>query len=110
MKIILGLAALVFLMGTAGAQTKRVALTPQSTISHGLIAKNMDRCQITLTLDATKADYLLEATGELAHSGNNYRRVDFTVFSLSGDVLFHTRTIQIKNAVKDVCKFIEAQK
>ena len=62
---------------------------------------------VVLTLDNAKADYLLEATTtEKFNNGNSIIHAQFTLFSLNGDVLFHTTTRKYKNAMKDVCNAI----
>jgi hypothetical protein len=110
----LGVAAFL-LASSALAQTppKRIALTAKSTVPMAVLADGMDKnCSgVVLTLDNSKADYMLEATTtEKVHNGNSIVFAQFTLFSPSGDVLFHTTTHQYKNAMKDVCNAIGSGK
>src|SRR5712672_3544928 len=102
MKIKLVVAAFVFASAVSAQHAPtRIALI-RSTIDSGSLAKLMDKkCSgVILTIDTSKADYLLEATD------NNRGLPSFTLFSSNGDVLFHTSTRYYKNAMKDVCAFI----
>jgi hypothetical protein len=66
---------------------------------------------LVLTLDNSKADYLPEATAtEKFSDGNSIIRAQFTLFSPSADVLFHTTTHKYKNAIKHVCNSIGSGK
>lgn len=110
------LLAIGFLLMASSAQAqtpKRIALTPKSTVPIAVLADGMDKnCSgVVLTLDNTKADYLLEATTtEKFSDGNSIVHAQFTLFSLNGDVLFHTTTRKYKNAMKDVCNAIGSSK
>jgi hypothetical protein len=83
----------------------KVVMSPASTVPAGDIMKYFhEKCpNVTITLDSTKSDYMLQARG---WSGN-YR---FTLYRHGGDLVFGTTTIMLSNAVKDVCKFINTQK
>lgn len=88
---------------------KRIALTPRSTVPFALLATGVDeKCfNVALTNDASKADYLLEATTiERIVNGNSHVRTQFTLFSQNGDVLFHTSTRYYENGMKDICTSI----
>ncbi|MGD0458889.1 MAG: hypothetical protein ABSC21_14235 [Terriglobia bacterium] len=88
---------------------KRIALTPRSTVPIALLATGVDeKCfNVAPTIDASKADYLLEATTtERIVNGNSHVRTEFTLFSQNGDVLFHTSTRFYENAMKDICTSI----
>jgi hypothetical protein len=111
MKYLIAMAAFVTLLALPAvmAQSKRIALTEKSTLPTAVLASGMDKkCSgVTLTTDVSKADYLLEAAStERLDDGTTATRAQFTLFSPSGDVLFHTTTRLYKNAMKDVCKFI----
>ena len=87
----------------------RIALSPRSTVPMSVVARGMDKkCSgIILTTDASKADYLLEASETVdMRNGTDYGRIEYALLSPSGDVLFHTSTRRYDNAMKDVCKFI----
>jgi hypothetical protein len=59
---------------------------------------------VVLTLDATTANYILEAQ----QSDVSW---EMTVYATpSGDVVFHTATRKLGNAVKDVCKALKVSK
>jgi hypothetical protein len=114
-KACLGVAVFLLLASSVLAQTppKRIALTPKSTVPIAVLADGMDKnCSgVVLTLDNSKADYLLEATTtEKFNDGNSIIHAQFTLFSLNGDVLFHTTTHRYQTAMKDVCKAIGSGK
>lgn len=114
-KISLGAAVFLLLASSLLAQPppKRIALTAKSTVPIAVLADGMDKnCSgVVLTLDNAKADYLLEATTtEKFNNGNSIIHAQFTLFSLNGDVLFHTTTRKYKNAMKDVCNAIGSGK
>ena len=91
---------------------KRIALTPSSTVSSSVIAQGLEhKCLgATLTMDITKADYLLEAKERLSPNGRVVNGWALTVFSPGGDMLYHTSTTFSDNAVKDVCKALHLAK
>lgn len=91
-----------------GDESVRVLLTPSSTVSSGEILKSMDKkcAGTTLTMNAEKADFLLEAIATPT-ARKNYQ---LTLFSKDGDVLFHSGTLTLGAAVKDVCQAIHGKK
>jgi len=93
-----------------GQTNKRIALTSNSTVPSSSIAQGLeDKCVgVTLTLNAQQADYLLEAA-ESHHNGTQ-PRWELTLFGPTGDVLYHTKTRSVDNAVKDVCVFLGVAK
>jgi hypothetical protein len=107
-------AVLVFvflLAGIAPAQSKPqyITLTPASNVVSSNIVSDLSKeCSgVALTLDGTKADYLLEAIYD--GGGAARRTMHFTLFSANGDAVFHTNTRNERNAIKDVCAFISKQ-
>lgn len=92
--------------GAAFAQPRpvRIYVAPNSIVPRPEIMKHLvDKCpNVSITLDSKKSDYMLEAWG---WSGN-YR---FTVFQKGGVAVYGTSTVLLSNAVKDVCKFVNAQ-
>jgi hypothetical protein len=85
-------------------RTLKLVLARQSTVDPVGIMKNLSqRCpNITLTTDQKRSDYMLYAGG---WSGN-YR---FMVIAHGGDSIYATQTTLLSNAVKDVCRFLNAQ-
>ena len=83
----------------------KLVLSPASTIPTADILKNLRvKCpNVSITLDSTKSDYMLEAGGW----PGNYK---FTMFKPGGQAVFATTTRMLSNAVKDVCRFIKKQK
>jgi hypothetical protein len=116
MKLLVLILASVVSISSAFGQSnpqKRIALTSASNVTTGEVARELAKhCpEIKVTVDASKADYTLEAKFiQGTKSGNAYQSAEFTLFSLDGDVLFSTSTMLVKNAVKDVCSFIETGK
>lgn len=96
---------LLFTVCLKGQNQTRIVLSPRSTLPMSLVARGLDRkCSgILFTSDISKADYVLEAT-------DTDVRYEFTLQSLSGDVLFRTSTSKPDSAMKDVCKFISKKK
>ena len=86
----------------------RVALTPSSTISSGEILKSMEKkcSNVTLTMNAEKADFLLEAIA----TPQSRKNFELSLFTKEGDVLSHTGTITLGAAVKDICEAIRSKK
>jgi hypothetical protein len=93
-----------------GAGSQAITLTPNSTVSSASIAHNVQqRCNgLVLTLDGSKADYMLEAIAD--DPATHRKNFSLTLFAQNGDVLYQTSTIQIGNAVKDACKFLKLSK
>jgi len=110
---LLSVSAVFFVTLNASGQQKplKIALTNASTIASADIVKDMSKqCpNVTVTLDSSKADYMLEASGE-GHAGNGeYLKYKFTLFDRDGDALYSTSTHHLSNAVKDVCNFIKTK-
>ncbi len=105
-KILLGVFAL-WLMGARVAQgqtkTVRLYIAPHSTVALPDIMKNLvSKCpNTTITIDPLKSDFMLQAWG---WSGN-YK---FTVFQHGGTAIYGTTTVELSNAVKDVCHFLQS--
>jgi hypothetical protein len=103
---------------------KTIALTPSSTASSGEVLEQLKKkpCSgVLLTGNASAADYMLEVgnkkTGLSLCSGSaNCPKTEYsaTLFSLSGDVLFQTKShvysvVTLSSAMRDVCKAIGHQ-
>jgi hypothetical protein len=100
--------ALLFAAGAGYAKQKlgppvRLVLSPASTVPSADIVKNLeDKCpNVTITLNSKESDFMLDARGW----PENYR---FTLFRKGGAAVFATHTVMLSNAVKDVCKYIDA--
>ncbi|HEV2488252.1 MAG TPA: hypothetical protein VGT03_00465 [Candidatus Acidoferrales bacterium] len=112
-KTILGAILLSLLVMTGAGNNKdkpkppapplKVVMSPASTVPTADIVKNLlYKCaNVTITLDSTKSDFMLEAAGW----PGNYK---FTVFKHGGDAVFSTNTHFLSNAVKDVCKYVNS--
>ncbi len=105
-------AFLLCLSGATGQEQNhkvRISIAGNSNVSAAGLGKSLDShcAEVSLTLDAQKADYLLEAiyTG----AGPARKPYKFTLFSHDGDRIFSTETARLDNAVKDVCAFIRKQ-
>jgi hypothetical protein len=61
---------------------------------------------VTLTMNAEKADFLLQAIAT-PRSRKNY---ELALFNKKGDVLFHSGTVTLGAAVKDICQAIRSKK
>ena len=87
----------------AGRQMKLV-LARQSTADPVEIMKHLSQnCpNITITTNPKSSDYMLYAGG---WSGG-YR---FMVIAKGGDTIYATETVLLSNAVKNVCKFLNAR-
>ena len=79
-------------------------LARQSTADPIEIMKHLSqKCpNITLTTNPRNSDYMLYAGG---WSGG-YR---FMVIAKGGDTIYATETVLLSNAVKNVCKFLDAR-
>jgi hypothetical protein len=109
MKKMLVCATLVVIVGMASVQAApppvKVVMSPASTVPKADLLKHLgDKCpNVSLVLDSTKSDYMLEAVG---WSGE-YK---FTLFKKGGQAVYSTSTHMLSNAVKDVCHYVNAQK
>jgi hypothetical protein len=112
MSYVLGLAMILALPDALPAQDHpvKIVLSQSSTVpSAGIIENLKSKCpNVTITLDASKALYTMEA-GATRYEGtiNGYK---FTLFNGNGDAVYGTSTLKLSNAVKDVCNFIKTQK
>jgi hypothetical protein len=88
----------------SGKQLK-IVLARQSTADPIEIMKHLSQnCpNITLTTNLKSSDYMVYAGG---WSGNGYR---FMVIAKGGDTIYATETVLLSSAVKNVCKFLDAQ-
>jgi len=110
-KKLIAVFAIVLFAGVAGAGQEyssgkhlKLVLARQSTVPMVEIMKNLsDHCpNVTMTTNPQRSDYMLYAGG---WSGE-YR---FMVIAKGGDTLYATKTVMLSNAVKDVCKFLNAR-
>jgi hypothetical protein len=101
---ILGLAVPVTKAGPPQVKPLKLVLARQSTADPVAVMKNFSQhCpNITLTTDQKRSDYMLYAGG---WSGS-YR---FMIIAHGGDSIYATQTTLLSNAVKDVCRFLNAQ-
>jgi hypothetical protein len=118
MKVSLYFLGLVVLLGcplkTQGQAegVKRIVLTPSSTVSAAAIADGIEKnCTgLTVTLDAAKADYKLEAVEtekiitDSDHRTKSISHIELTLFSADGDILAHAREHHADSAMKNICK------
>lgn len=96
---------------TVLAQTapKRIALTGKSDVPTAEILKGVQKeCpNVSITNDASKSDYTLEAIKKTEFSqGTQYDRFDLTLFDHDGNAVYSTSARHVGNAVKDVCHAI----
>ena len=94
---------------SAQQKSVKIALTTSSTLASADIVKDMSKqCpNTTITLDLSKADYMLEAGGEGRTGNGEFVKYKFTLFNHDGDAVYSTSTLHLGNAVKDVCSFIK---
>ena len=111
-KMPLSLFVLLLLLGMVGSTTLRAdppqikfVMSPASTVPKADLLKHLgDKCpNVSLVLDSTKSDYMLEA----GWWAGEYK---FTLFKKGGDAVYSTSTHMLSNAVKDVCHYVNAQK
>jgi hypothetical protein len=81
----------------------KIVMSPRQTVPLWDIEKNInEKCpNVKIVLDSRKSDYMLEALG---WSGSYH----FTLFRKGGEVVFGTNTVMLSNAIKDVCKYMNA--
>jgi hypothetical protein len=92
----------------ARQSTKRIFLSPKSTVASSRVAEGLakDCPSVVLTGDERKADYVLEGAETVTTDrGSVYRHWHFALMSSSGDVLMTT-----DRHFEDVCKFIDMTK
>jgi hypothetical protein len=83
----------------------KFVMSPASTVPKPDVLKNLgDKCpNVSLVLDSTKSDYMLEA----GWWAGEYK---FTLFKKGGEAVYSTSTHMLSNAVKDVCHYVNSQK
>lgn len=100
------LAALTSVVAYAQNHPLKIALTSSSNVPSADIVKEMTKqCpNVTLTLDASKADFAMEASKTVdVIEGTDYGRFKFTLFDREGTAIFSTSARRVANAMKDVC-------
>ena len=111
MKKLIAVFALVLFAGVAGAGQEyssgkhlKLVLERHSTVPMVDLVKNFsEQCpNVTITTSRERSDYMLQAGG---WSGE-YR---FMIIAKGGDSIYATKTMLLSNAVKDVCKFLNAR-
>jgi hypothetical protein len=110
-KLVLGLSLVLLPFSALTGPAKKslapvkIVMSPASTVRSADVLKYLrTKCpNVTITLDSTKSNFMLEAGG---WSG----RYEFTVYKPGGDLVFSTTTVMLSNAVKDVCKFVDSPK
>lgn len=106
MKNLLLGAVLIVTAGAAALEASprplRIFLSPASNIPKADVMKNLtDQCpNVSITIDSKKSDFMVEARW--------VGRYDFTVFKHGGDAVYGTQTNFLHNAVKDVCRYMNA--
>jgi hypothetical protein len=118
MRLITAIATLILLATvTFGQDTKRLVLSPKSTINTASIAQGFAKhCpNVLVTEDPAKADYVLEAAETKTFSdGESYEHWYFTLLSKDGDVLFTTHPkVSLRGFAhhfQDTCDFINGKK
>jgi hypothetical protein len=98
--------ALLAAVGTPAKDEGRpikILMSPSSTVPRADVVRNLlNRCpNVTVTLEPKSSDFMLEAGG---WSG----AYKFTVFKHGGEAVYSTSTVTLGNAVKDVCKYVNA--
>ncbi len=107
-KLPISLLLLVIFLAVATVRAEppqvKIVMSPASTIPKADLLKNLGgKCpNVSLVLDSTKSDYMLEA----AWWAGEYK---FTLFKKGGDAVYSTSTHMLSNAVKDVCHYVNAQ-
>lgn len=102
---------LSFWASTVPAQStpKSIALTDKSQIEPKDLVKPLQKeCpDVSITNDAAKSDYTLEAIKKVdpSHTGND--GFNFTLFDHDGKIVRSTSTALLGNAVKDMCRAIK---
>jgi hypothetical protein len=97
--------------------TKRVILTPKSNLDTASVSEGFAKyCpNVVVTENASKADYLLEASSKTTYSdGDSSSHWHFTLLNKDGDVLMTTHpeahfAHRFKHHFESVCKYINAK-
>jgi hypothetical protein len=89
----------------AGPPPIRIVLTDKSRIPSAEIVTGLSKqCpNVTLTTDVSSADYSVEAKRDFSY-------FTMALFNRSGDAIYSTKTVHLGNAIKDLCRAINAQK
>jgi hypothetical protein len=105
------LLAIALLAATATPQDKKhITLTENSSVASADIVRGLaKKCpNVSLTTDAARADYKLEAIRQLRDQdaeGSTWR-YKLTLFDKTGAAVYATSTRSLDNAIKDVCSAI----
>jgi hypothetical protein len=118
MRLMSAIATLVLLASVTFAQdSKRVILSPKSTINTASIAEGFGKyCpNVLVTEDGAKADYVLEAAETKTFSdGDSHEHWHFTILSKDGDVMFTTHPKfslhGLGHHFQETCEFINGKK
>jgi hypothetical protein len=96
-----------------------IALSPASTTPSAFLVENFPTAgctKVSIVTDESKADYVLEAHAgnfegpggsEGVHGPRPPQPKAHYMLSQNGKVVFETSPVKEKNAVKDVCKFLQ---
>lgn len=114
--VIIAVSMPVLVLGQALA-TKRVILSPKSNLDTASVSEGFAKyCpNVVVTENASKADYLLEASSKTTYSdGDSSSHWHFTLLNKDGDVLMTTHpeahfTRRFKHHFESVCKYINAK-
>jgi hypothetical protein len=88
-----------------------VTMSQTSTTPTAFLIENLPKVgcpNVSITLDASKADYILETRGGRFEDKGG--RARFTLFDRLGKAVFATTTSNTKNAVKDICNHLKGTK
>lgn len=93
----------------AQSTAKSIALTDKSQVEPKDLLKPLQKeCpDISVTNDAAKSDYTLEAIKKVDPSHNGNDTFNFTLFDHDGQIVRSTSTALLGNAVKDMCRAIK---
>jgi hypothetical protein len=92
----------------------KIALSQSSTVPAAFFVENFPKVgcpNVLITIDVTKADYVLEAQNtHFRKTGrgdkNKFDKSQYTLFGKDGTAVSSTQTSMDKNSVKDVCKYL----
>ena len=106
-------ATLVFAAFLSGQTTPiKIMLSQSSTVPAAFFVENFKKVgcpNVLITIDATKADYVLEAQNthfEKTSRGDKFEKSQYTLFGKDGTTVFSTQTSIDTNSVKNVCKYL----